>query len=229
MGPLALLGSGEFMPWSAEIDEYMLSTSTSGDGSVAILPTASAPEGDSIFQSWATKGLEHYKSLGIDAFVIPMRTREEAFNSEYASMLERASYIFFSGGNPAYLADSLRDTPFWEAVLERRSQGAALGGCSAGACIMGETAPDPTSIDDPRSAINHPGLRVVASHVFGAHWDQLDNFVKGLRALIKSMVPKDWTLVGIDEDTALVLDDGDWRVFGRGGVHVSRDGQQVSL
>ena len=47
--------------------------------------------------------------------------------------------------------------------------------------------------------------------------------------MIRKAVPEDWTLIGIDEDTALVYDDGDWCVFGQGGVHMYRKGQTVTL
>ena len=36
-----------------------------GDGRVLILPTASAKEGDEVFDGWGSKGLEHFDSLGI--------------------------------------------------------------------------------------------------------------------------------------------------------------------
>ena len=37
----------------------------SGDGSVAILPTASATEGDDVFDRWGAMGLDHYAEAGI--------------------------------------------------------------------------------------------------------------------------------------------------------------------
>ena len=50
-GWFGLLGSGEFQPWSGEVDEWVLSRVT-GDGRVLVLPTASAPEGDEVFSRW---------------------------------------------------------------------------------------------------------------------------------------------------------------------------------
>jgi cyanophycinase-like exopeptidase len=41
-----------------------------------------------------------------------------------------------------------------------------------------------------------------------------------------SLVPGDHSLLGIDEDTAIVRD-GTWRVVGRGRVIVSRDGARA--
>src|SRR5206468_3584981 len=51
----ALLGSGEWQPWTDEVDRLLLERTT-GDGTVLILPTASAPEGDRVFEKWAWLG-----------------------------------------------------------------------------------------------------------------------------------------------------------------------------
>ena len=44
MSLFALLGSGEWQPWTDEVDRWLLERTT-GDGTVLVLPTASAPEG----------------------------------------------------------------------------------------------------------------------------------------------------------------------------------------
>ena len=50
-GWFALMGSGEFQPWSRDVDVWALDHVT-GDGRVLVLPTASAPEGDEVFSEW---------------------------------------------------------------------------------------------------------------------------------------------------------------------------------
>ena len=50
-----------------------------GDGSVVILPTASASEGDEVFDRWGTMGLDHYADAGVTAEVLPVKVREDAF------------------------------------------------------------------------------------------------------------------------------------------------------
>ena len=128
---IALLGSGEFEPWTEPVDRWLLDRAT-GDGTVLILPTASAPEGDRVFTMWADMGLAHYGRLGIASEVVPMKTREDADRPEFAGMLERASIVYFSGGNPAYLATVLRESRFWNDLIRRLDQGLAYTGCSAG-------------------------------------------------------------------------------------------------
>lgn len=223
MSLFALLGSGEFEPWSAQVDRWLLERAT-GDGRVLILPTASAAEGDDVFSMWASKGLSHYQSLDIAAQVVPLRTRADAERGELVDMLAGASVAYFSGGNPAYLAAVLRGSAFWEALVTERARGMAYAGCSAGVACLGDRAPDSGagSFDDQ---LWKPGLGVFPRVWFGPHWDALDTFVPGLVEFIVSSVPAGETLVGIDEDTALLGQNDVWSVAGTAGVHLYRDGQ----
>lgn len=218
-GVVGLLGSGEFLPWAADVDRWLLEHAGDGDGSVAIMPTAAAPEGDAMFDEWAAKGLAHYRAMGVEARVVPLKTRADANDDAVVAQIEGASLMFFSGGNPMYLANTLRDTAIWRRILERVAAGAAVAGCSAGACIFGEIAPDSTT-EDMHDAFRHPGLAVFPGIVFGAHWDQLDTYYPDLRGIAIRSMPDGMRMVGIDEDTAMVTDGDDWTVFGSGGVHV---------
>jgi len=65
----SVFGSGEFLPWSVEVDRYALSLATSGDGSVVVIPAASAMEGNDVFFDWARKGIAHYDSMGVESRV----------------------------------------------------------------------------------------------------------------------------------------------------------------
>src|SRR2546423_12635183 len=183
------MGSGEFEPWAEEVDRYSLSRADFGDGSVVILPTASAPEGDEVFNRWAGMGLDHYKRMGVHARVVDLKTREDAYLDVLIEELAHPSMIFFSGGNPAYLATTLADTPFWKAILDAGDRGTALAGCSAGACIVGEAAPDST-VQRLEDITWQKGLGLVPQTVFGPHWDALESFMPGLQDFILSVVPE---------------------------------------
>jgi hypothetical protein len=65
-----MIGSGEFEPWSEEVERAALE---GRDGRVAIVPTASASEGDAVFDRWGRMGLDHYAAMGIEASVVPSR------------------------------------------------------------------------------------------------------------------------------------------------------------
>ena len=94
MSSWALLGSGEFEPWSEVADRWLLERVT-GDGRVVIAPTASSREGEAVFEEWGRKGLEHFASIDVEAEVLPVRTRDDAERDELAARLEEASVVYF--------------------------------------------------------------------------------------------------------------------------------------
>jgi len=223
----AVFGSGEFLPWAIEVDRYALGLATSGDGSVVVIPTASAMEGNDVFADWARKGTTHYDSMGVDSRVSALRTRADAFSDDHLSQLEGASMFYFSGGNPAYLADTLRGSPFWATVVEAVDNGAVIAGCSAGACFLGEVAPDPSSDTLNPERWSAEGLRLIPQTVFGPHWDMLETWIPGVQDFMRKNTPEDCRLVTLDENTAMVGDGGTWRVFGVGTVAVHLDGTRT--
>jgi len=223
----ALLGSGEFAPWTTTIDNWLLER-TAGDGRILILPTASAPEGPAVFDRWARKGLDHYERQGHRAEVVPLKDRADATDPDVVGRLRGASVAFFSGGNPAYLAATLEGTPAWSAILDGIAQGMAYAGCSAGVACLGEGAPD-SSQRDPEAApggIMRPGLELFPATYFMPHWDALNSYIPGLRELLRGAVPGGRRMVTIDENTAMVGDGAEWSVRGSGAVGVVHEGAE---
>jgi cyanophycinase-like exopeptidase len=220
---IALLGSGEFEPWTAEVDRWLLGRAT-GDGSVLILPAASAPEGDAVFDRWADMGLGHYSRLGIPAQVVPLKTRSDAERPEVATRLSSASMAYFSGGNPAYLARILVGTPFWSELLVALGRGMAYAGCSAGISCLGELAVDSAVGDFTSQEIWKPGLRLFPRTQLAPHWDALNAFLPGLQRMVAASVPTEWRLLAVDERTAVAGDGSEWHVSGAAGAHL-RDGE----
>lgn len=209
-----LLGSGEFEPWAAE-SELAALEGAGGDGSVVVLATASAPEGEAIFGRWNGMGQAHYSSLGLRVNPLPVRTREDAERPENCEAVRAASLIFFSGGNPEYLARALEHTPLWTAVLEALGGGAVYGGCSAGAMVAGAAERSGPARGRFRFS---GGLGLCPGDVFGVHWDS--TFMRVLRPAVIRHVPAGRRLIGIAERTAILTVDRGWKVFGVGSVEV---------
>ncbi|MGH7425219.1 MAG: Type 1 glutamine amidotransferase-like domain-containing protein, partial [Candidatus Methylomirabilales bacterium] len=153
----------------------------------------------------------------IPAVVVPLRTRAEADRPELTDQVEEASMVFFSGGNPAYLAATLAGTAFWQAVLEAMSRGLAYAGCSAGAACLGEVAPDSSS-KELSPELWTPGLGFFPRLRVLPHWDGLDTFIPGAREFVLSSVPPGHRLLTIDERTALLGDGVTWSVVGSGSA-----------
>ena len=217
-GWFGLLGSGEFQSWSHDVDSWLLERVT-GDGRVLVLPTASAPEGDEVFSQWAAAGLKHFSEAGVPVEALDVRDRTDAGDAALAERVQGASIVYFSGGNPAYLASSLRNTALWRAILDGLDRGMGYIGCSAGMAALGRKAPD-SSADTFSPELWQQGLELFPRAWLGPHWDMLDRFAPGLVEHMTRTVPPDELLVGVDEQTAMVGDGERWQVFGRGGVHL---------
>jgi cyanophycinase-like exopeptidase len=206
---LLLLGSGEFLPWAAAVERHALKAAT-GDGSVAVLATASGTEGHAVFDGWGERGVAHYASLGISAVAVPVQTRSDALDAHNARRIDDVSMVFFSGGKPSYLASTVAETPVWEAVQRLLKRGGVFAGCSAGAMIAG--AP----------GLRFPfrsGLGLLSQTAIGVHWDALARpGLNVLREFMVRRVPRGVQFLGIAEQTAITTDGDAWRVFGRGEV-----------
>lgn len=230
----ALLGSGEFQPWSEPADRWLLERAV-GDGRVLILPTAAAPEGDEVYRRWATMGRSHFSDLKIPSEVVELRTREDASDPGIVARLDHASVAYFSGGNPAYLAATLDGTPFWTRLLERLDEGMGYTGCSAGVACLTELTFDSTS--ESLEDVYKPGLGIIRRAVLAPHWDIVDSWVPGAGEFIVGSVPEGSVFVGLDEDTAMLGDGSSWEVAGKSGIHVRsrgewttyRDGERFEL
>ncbi len=219
MAPSFLLqGSGEFEPWTAEVERRALA-GASRDGSVAILPTASAPEGDEVFDRWGAMGLAHYADIGVSAEVVPVKTRDDAIRDDLAERVEAASMTFFSGGKPQHLARVLEGTPVFAAIRRAIDRGAVFAGCSAGAMVASRSRAQTGG----RGGTNWVfGLGLVERVSFGVHWDRMKR-LPGIRPFVMARVEPGAWFVGIDERTAILGDGEEWEVAGLATVTVRHE------
>jgi cyanophycinase-like exopeptidase len=209
-GTVALVGSGEYLQGMLPVDKKLLER-VSSSPRVIVLPTASAPDGESVIERWASMGVEHFAKLGVTAEPIMLLNREDAENAEIASKLADANFIYFSGGKPRYLLETLQGTRSWQAILDVFAAGGIIAGCSAGAMVLGGEV-----FDFPQIWRTIPALGLVPGIAIIPHFDELPSLMLGTvtRGKRKS------TIVGIDGTTALVGSDHQWIVYGRGSVTV---------
>lgn len=218
-GPIALVGSGEYLPVMQELEGRLLE---GRPAKYVQIPTAAALEGPESLDHWVELGKAQAARLGVEAVPLVVRDRAEADDPELAARVAGAGLVYLSGGNPPYLASTLRGTRVWQAVLDAWRGGAALAGCSAGAMAMTSWAPyvrEPLREPDPGLGLI-PGWHVIP------HFDRFKEWEPGIVDRVLERVPEDDLVLGIDEETALVSFDGAWQVHGRQGVWViTREGQ----
>ncbi len=209
-GPVALVGSGEYLPVMLDTERLLLE---GRPPKYVQIPTAAVPEGDESLNRWVALGVEQAGRLGVEPVPVVARDRAEADDQDLAALVEGAGLVYLSGGNPPYLASSLRDTALWRAVHAAWQAGAALAGCSAGAMALTSWVPDFRDAEAPPD----PGLGVVDLRVI-PHFDRISAWLPDIGA--RYLAAHDGPVVGIDEDTAMVRFDEDWVVHGRQSVWV---------
>lgn len=216
-GPIALVGSGEFLPVMRPVDAELL------DGRpqrAVFLPTAAATEGEGRIAYWIGLGTNHYRAMGVEPVPLRVLTRDDADDPAIAAQIDGAGLVYLSGGNPGYLAETLRDTAVWRAIHAAWLSGTALAGCSAGAIALSAVIPDPRSTEIGRI---EPALGVVPQLAVIPHFDRFDRVLPRLAQRIHTEAPPGVTTIGIDEETALVGGLEEWTVRGRQRVWVIED------
>ena len=220
-GPLALVGSGEYLPVMQPVEALLLEGRAPR---YVQLATAAAPEGDESLQRWHQLGRDQAERLGVEQVVVDVRDRRDADDPALAALIEGAGLVYLSGGSPQHLAQTLRGTAVWAAIQETWAGGAALAGCSAGA--MAVTGWVPAMRDLGRHP--DPGLGLLPHLRVIPHFDRMLGWVPDIltRALLRP--PEGVVVLGIDEDTALVGGPEEWVVHGRQSVWVLSEGHQES-
>jgi cyanophycinase len=217
-GPVALVGASEFLPEMAEIDAELLGASRRSRPRVAILPTASWPDGPAVFDRWAALGTVHFEELGAEVEVVPVRERADADDPANAQAVGEADLIYLSGGKPSYLRAALEGSAVWSAMIAAHARGSVLAGCSAGAMVLGSQQAEFRF--PPQLPLGfEPGLGLLPGIAVLPHYDR---FPETLAALRVARAPRGTVVLGIDEATAAIGQDGNWHVRGTGRVTVWR-------
>ncbi|HEU4673808.1 MAG TPA: Type 1 glutamine amidotransferase-like domain-containing protein [Candidatus Limnocylindrales bacterium] len=221
VGPVALIGAGEFLPPMADIDRELLAGIAARRPRVVVIPTASWPDGEVTFRRWAAMGVEHFAGLGAEVEAVLVRDRADADDAAFVQAVGEADLVYLSGGHPGHLLETLRGSGVWAAARRANERGAALVGCSAGAMVLGGRQVDwrrrlrrlPVPVRYPESLAVVPGCAILP------HYDRLPEPVAALMAL---QAPAGVTVLGVDENTGLIGRDGSWQVRGAGRVTVWR-------
>ncbi len=226
-GPVALVGSGEYLNVMDTTDGYLLETLGGADNArVALLPTASGLEANKPTY-WNNLGLHHFSQLGVqDIRATTILDRASAHQPEQLALLQGANFYYFSGGNPQHTIETLRDTPAWEIISSAYQQGAVLAGCSAGAMMLSRYTIAMREVMSGQKPRWIDALAIVPGLVVFPHFDRMSRFLdrSELRLLITDL-PDGILVAGIDENTALVRLQTDankarWRVMGQQAVHL---------
>lgn len=223
-GPVALVGAGEFLDPMAEFDRGLLAATGRQRPRVVILPTASANDGEAVFQGWGERGVAHFSSLGAEVEPVLVRNAAEGHDPAALQAIGEADLVYLSGGDPRHLLEVCKSSPMGDALLAANARGAVLAGCSAGAMALVGRSMNFWSLPKipmpmPFPMRWQPALGAVEGIVVLPHYNE---FPEPLSAVIALQAPKGGAVLGIDADTAAVGRNGAWQVYGTGRVTVWR-------
>jgi cyanophycinase len=126
-----------------------------------------------------------------------------------------------TGGNQLRLSAIVGGSPIARAIRHRHLAGAVVGGTSAGAAVLSEhMIAYGREGASPRAGMVSvvPGLGLVNRIIIDQHFRQRDRLGRLLTALAYNPFAVG---IGLDEDTALIIENDDWaRVIGSNAVTV---------
>jgi len=218
-GPLALVGSGEYTPAMLDVERALL------DGRpprYVQIPTAAGREGAERLAYWVDLGVAQAERLGVEAVPLVVTERAQADDPAIAGQVDGAGLIYLSGGSPTLLADTLRDTLLWRAIVTAWESGAALAGCSAGAMALADRVPD---LRNPTGG-SRAGLGLLPHLRVLPHFDRMISWIPDVLTRPFFRAADGVSVVGIDEDTALVGGPEEYTVQGRQSVWLLSDGKR---
>ena len=205
-GEFALVGGDEFRPDCEDMDREVMRASGQDPARVLIIPTAAAAGAAKA----ANDGVTHFGNLGAGADRLMVLNKSQAYDSGLVSQIQTAGVVYFTGGSPDLLLDTLKESLLLDSILEAVRGGAVLAGSSAGAMVMGSMMRRPGGGDWVEALGIVPGIAVLPHHEMSDP-SQISRQLRG-------QVPAGLTVLGIDAQTGCLGRPGSWRVVGSGNV-----------
>lgn len=213
-GPLIIIGGHE----DKEGDKVILKAVAERlKGGRLVLATVASHAPEGYFETYR----KAFAPLGVtDLIELYVDDRAEAHDTGKLALLDGAAGVFFSGGDQLRISSQIGDTPIEARIREIWKAGGVLAGTSAGASVMSDTmmvrgaSSETHRIGDLQMA---PGLGLVRDAIIDQHFAERGRIGRLLGAVAQS--PRVLG-VGIDEDTAIVVEGDDFKVIGSGAVYV---------
>jgi cyanophycinase len=209
-GVLALVGGAEWTP-GCSFDAGLLVAS--GGTDVVVLPTAAAYQNP---ERVVLEAAEWFAPIGAKVEGLMVLDRASADDAAMAGVVRGARFVYLAGGSPLHLKAVLKKSAVFDALREAWADGAVVAGSGAGAMVL----TDP--MVDPRGGALTLGLGLVDQMAVMAEYEDPSD-PKHERTV--AMAPKGLPVVGLPERTALILENGTWRVEGDRAPLVYVDGK----
>jgi cyanophycinase len=174
------------------------------DARIVIIPTAyggTEAEGIEQFEDeWS-----RWEPASIE--ILHCRNRAEADDAKLTQGLQTATGVWFTGGDQSRLLDAVQNTQLHRELARVLERGGVVGGNCAGAMVLGEMM----IVRGKEPVILRRGLNVARQLVIDAHWLER-NRIERLRQIVQQH--PGCLGLGIDRETAVVLQGGELRFVG---------------
>lgn len=194
------------------------------NGGKVVLATVASHHPQGYFDDYR----EAFADLGLGNLVeLYVEDRGQASDAGKLEVLDDAAAIFFTGGDQLRITSQIADSGIEAKMRAFHARGGLIAGTSAGASVMSETmlvggaSSSTHRIGDLHMA---PGLGLVPDVIIDQHFAERGRFGR----LIGAVAHNPRLLgIGIDEDTAAIVENGAFQVIGNGAVYAV-DGAGVS-
>jgi cyanophycinase len=156
-----------------------------------------------------------------DLVELYVHDRIEASDPDKLRVLDGVAGVFFSGGDQLRISSQIGDTPMERRLREIHENGGVVAGTSAGASAMSDTmlvrgsSGESLRVGNLRMA---PGLGLLRDVIIDQHFAERGRIGRLLGAI--ALNPRELG-IGIDEDTAVVIEGRRLKVIGAGAVYVA--------
>jgi cyanophycinase len=215
-GKLIIIGGAEDKEGKCEVLKEVVKAAGGARGSIVIVTTAThnpRPAGE-IY-------IEIFKKLGVaDARAVRIQGRQDASRPELINALKGATCAFFTGGDQLRITSILGGTAMGAGLKDLFNTGMVIAGTSAGASAMSSTMiVTGDEEDSPRKCTVKmaPGLDLLDGCVIDQHFAQRGRIGRLMCAVAQNPHVLG---IGIDEDTAAVIEEQRLKVSGSGAVTV---------
>ncbi|MGL5633699.1 MAG: cyanophycinase [Sarcina sp.] len=218
-----IIGGAEKKKGKTKILEYVAKCLTEKD-MLLIASIASQEQEESIElykNVFNNLGIKNIKGLFVN-------NRDECLDKEKINLVKNAKMIFFTGGDQLRITSILGGTPLYKELKNHFDQGCIYVGTSAGASVVSETmVVQGEDVSSPSKCYLNmcKGLGLLKDIIIDQHFAQ-----RGRIGRLLAMVAQNPENIGIgiDEDTAIVINDKNiLEVIGSGAIYIV-DGRNMT-
>lgn len=212
---MAIGGAEERTPESPILKEFVRLAGGKRANIVVMTVATDSPE------EVGAEYIEVFEKIGVKSVqAVDVSSRADAIAEENIKAVREASGLFFTGGDQLHITSLIGGTELQKAIHEIYEKGVIIGGTSAGAAMMsnsmilqgdGEEAPKLGAVE------MGPGMDLIVGCMIDTHFSQRGRHGRLLTAV--AHYPQDMG-IGLDENTAMIVDKGEMRVMGTGAVTI---------